>query len=130
MLPGREIPVCSKLLTQDIRLHGDGLEAAGHGSFGLDTTLDYTGTATVQVVGSTAPRPRGFFAAIGNIVGKAVRGVMGPTEVRAAFSVGGTFGRPTFARAGSSGLHRTPSAAPGLPSPQAPPQQRPPESTK
>lgn len=119
-----------RVYSRDLQLHGSDLEAAGHGSFGFDGTLDYTGTATVPVVASTAPRPRGIFPAIGNAVGKAVRGVMGPTEVRAAFSVGGTFSKPTFAPVGSPGLHRTPSASPGAAAPQAAPQQRLPESTK
>jgi hypothetical protein len=119
-----------RVYSQDLRLHGDGLEATAHGSFGLDETLNYAGTATVQVVASTAPRPRGFFPAIGNAVGKAVRGVMGPTEVRAAFSVGGTFNKPAFAPVGSPGLHRTPSGSPRAPAPPTPLQQRPPESAK
>jgi len=95
-----------RVYSNDLRLHGDGLEGTARGSFGLNKTLDYVGTATVQAVASKTPPARGLFPAIGNLVGKAVRGVTGPAEVRAAFSVGGTFNEPKFVLIGSPGLHR------------------------
>ena len=99
--------------SNDLRLHGEGLEGTARGSFGFNKTLDYTGMAVVQAVASKTPPSSGFFDALGNLVGKAVRGVTGPTEVRAAFSLRGTFDKPKFTLSGSPGINREQSLQPG-----------------
>jgi hypothetical protein len=98
--------------SNDLRLHGEGLEGTARGSFGFNKTLDYAGTAVVQAVAANTPPPGGLFAAIGNLVGKAVRGVTGPREVRAAFSLKGTFDKPKFAVTGPPGVTRGQSLQP------------------
>jgi hypothetical protein len=97
--------------SNDLRLHGEGLEGTARGSFGFNKMLDYAGTAVVQAVASKTP-PSGLFAEIGNLVGGAVRGMTGPTEVRAGFSLKGTFDKPKFALVGSAGVNREKSLQP------------------
>jgi hypothetical protein len=98
--------------SNDLRLHGEGLEGTARGSFGFNKTLEYTGTAVVQAVASKTPPSGGLFAEIGNLVGGVVRGVTGPTEVRAGFSLKGTFDKPKFALVGSPGVNREHSLQP------------------
>jgi hypothetical protein len=69
--------------------------------------------AVAQAVASKTPQSGGVFDAIGNLIGEAVRGVTGPTEVRAAFSLTGTFDKPKFTLAGSPGINREQSLQPG-----------------
>jgi hypothetical protein len=100
--------------SNDLRLHGEGLEGTARGSFGFNKTLDYGGTAVVQTVASKTPSAGGLFAKIGNLLGEVVRGVTGPTEVRAAFYLKGTFERSKFLLVGSRGGSREQSLQPRL----------------
>ena len=105
-----------RVYSNSLRLDAEDLEGTAAGSFGFNTTLNYTGTGMLKTVTSGAS-PSGGAPSVGQMLGTVLAGG-GAAGVRVPFSLGGTVGDPRFALAGTPQFMRRQS--PQQPGPQPP----------
>lgn len=129
----------ARVYSNSLRLVGDEVEGTGHGSFGFDRSLDYTGAGVVKGLASGGAGPSGgslisgLVPSAGQALGALGAGLSAASRAQVPFSIRGTFDAPKFAMAGSPQLIRDggttsqgsqrgqppspqPPAQPGLPS--------------
>ncbi|HXX39033.1 MAG TPA: AsmA family protein [bacterium] len=107
--------------SNELRLDADALNATARGSFGFDSTLDYTGTSVLSTQASGGSLAGAALSLAGNLLS---HGLPTTTGVRIPFSVRGRFDAPQFSLAGTPELLRgQPQSAPAsqpAPQPQVP----------
>ncbi len=82
-----------RVYSNSLRLEAEDLEGTATGSFGFNTTLNYTGTGMLKTVTAGTSSPGGTLPSVGQM--------LGATGVRVPFSLGGTVGDPRFSLAGT-----------------------------
>jgi AsmA-like protein len=97
-----------RVYSNALRLDADDLEGTATGSFGFNTTLNYTGTGILKTA-TASPSASAL---------PSVAQMLGATQVRVPFSLGGTVSDPKFSLAGTPQFLRgqTPQQ-PGAPQP-------------
>ena len=109
-----------RVYSKSLRLDAEGLEGTAGGSFGINKTLDYSGTGVLKNL--TPAASGGALPSVGQMLGSLLPGSPGATGVRVPFFLRGSFDAPKFSLAGTPQLLRSQSA-PQQPPPQ--PQQQP-----
>lgn len=101
-----------RVYSNSLRLEAEDLEGTAMGSFGFNTTLNYTGTGMLKTVTAGTSPPGGTWPSVGQM--------LGATGVRVPFSLGGTVGDPRFSLAGTPQFMRGQSPQQPGPQPQQP----------
>ncbi len=82
-----------RVYSNSLRLEAEDLEGTAAGSFGFNTTLNYTGTGMLRTGTAGTSPPGGALPSVGQM--------LGATGVQVPFSLGGTLNDPRFSLAGT-----------------------------
>jgi hypothetical protein len=89
-----------------LQLHAEAMEGTGHGSFGLNRTLGYTGIGVLNPVTLGTSPSTGALPSVWQVLGNVLPSGVGTTLVKVPFSLRGTFDDPKFSLAGTPELIR------------------------
>ncbi len=87
-----------RVYSDSLRLDAEGLEGTAGGSFGINRTLDYSGTGGLKTLTAERPPSGGALRSVGRMLSGVVRGAAVSLGVRVPFSLRGTFDDPQFSQ--------------------------------
>lgn len=89
-----------RVYSSALRLDGENLQAAGHGSVGFDGSMDYVGTGVMAMAAAGSPSP-GPIPSAATLLRRYVPGAAGARATNIPFKLTGALSNPHFALSGA-----------------------------